>query len=689
MIKQVQDRAYQTTDRQNIEKAWEESNRVLYQLPTGGGKSVVMKGTMKDYQEEDQIVFAHKRKLISQLEDHLKSVGITPGILQGTRKENLSAKIVIASIRTAVKDKNLEMLLQRKWKRAYIDEARHSRTGSYDKVLQSITESLPDIKILGVDATPYRKDKKRLDKWFQVMVTSCEDVKSLQAQGYLAKMRTYATPIKDIKEDVQEVAGDYQKEQLSKFMRKPKYLNYVVNNYIKRGEDRQALCFAVDIAHSKELLATFSANGVSNVRMVSSEDSEDEIAKIFEAYEKGKIQVLINVEMVTEGVDLPETKCIIGARPTKSLTLYLQMAGRGTRPKEDGGDCILLDCCGWTNGPDGESGFGSIDSPKHWTLNPEIDPNNPRKKNRIVGKKADGTFTDEPEEFDELVEMTPEEYMRNLSGGLERAQKHNLTIEEQVEEVQLRINDLLSKIPDAKHRSDFDNTSAIDERSYVMHCSWFLRKLRKGKRLTAKDDILKDESDKPIDWRSPYVTLTIGHGRPYYTILKSYSDDFDKQSEGCNNYVRTSMLAGHINEQFGDSKGTIKKLMEMYDEILDLKKAKIDIKEIQQAAEKFKEEEWQKKVNSTIKEEEWLEFRQELEESDFFKSDRYYNTKILAIKVLGNQVNAHHNKLMIRVRERSWGGNKPDVKENEKNYVKGEKVWELLKAGRYQPKETK
>lgn len=682
----AQERQYQSTDRENIEKAWADNRAILYQLPTGGGKSIVLTGIINDNREERQIIFAHKRRLITQMEQHLKNLGITPGILQGARKENLGSKVVIASIRTAVKDRNLEMLLQTKWDRLYIDEARHSRTGSYDKVLQSFVEVLPDHKLLGVDATPYRKDKKRLDKWFQAMVVSCEDVKSLQEKKFLAKVRTYSTPVDDIKEQVKEVAGDYQKEELSKFMRKPKYLNYVVNNYVKRGESRQALCFAVDKVHAKDLAETFIANGFTKeqIRTVSSDNTEEEVDEIFKAFESKKIQVLINIEMITEGVDLPEVACIIGARPTKSLTLYLQIVGRGTRPKEDGGDCVVLDCCGWTDA------FGTVDSPKHWSLNPEIDPNNPRKKNRIVGKKEDGTFTDEPGEFDELVEMTPEEYMRNLSGGIEKAEKHNLSIDEQVREVQLRMNDLFSKIPDAKYRSDFDTISFMNEFSFTMTVTWFLKKLRKGKRNDANDDIMEERNEQPFDtYRTPYVKIEIGQSRPLYGQFQAYYSDFDKPSEGLNSYTKTVMLHGNLTENLLDSKGTTKQVFEMYEEILDLKKGKINIKEIQEVQKKFQEEEWQKKVNLNVKKGEWLDLPHQLPENDFFKVDRYSSTYIRGIKVFGEQINGHHNKILIKQYKRMYDyttrGNKDTVVEIEKNYVKGERIWEMLKAGKYEP----
>src|SRR5690606_2080224 len=118
-------------------------------------------------------------------------------------------------------------------------------------------------KLLGVDATPYRKDKKRLDHHFQHLVVSQETTASLMQKGFLQKCKTIVSPIEldKLAEEVKETTGDYQVQALSYYMRKPKFLEYVVSQYITYGEGRQNIVFAVDIQHAKELQQVFEDNG--------------------------------------------------------------------------------------------------------------------------------------------------------------------------------------------------------------------------------------------------------------------------------------------------------------------------------------------------------------------------------------------------------------------------------------------
>lgn len=139
-------RGYQIDDKRSILAAWKEFRSVLYQLPTGGGKSEILASIIEDFKDKKIIVFAHKKKLINQLKGHLQRKGIDVGILMGTETENLDANIIIASIKTAVKDSRLQMLVDREWDYEFIDEARHSRTGSYDKVLEQIFHNHPNAK---------------------------------------------------------------------------------------------------------------------------------------------------------------------------------------------------------------------------------------------------------------------------------------------------------------------------------------------------------------------------------------------------------------------------------------------------------------------------------------------------------------------------------------------------------------
>ncbi len=673
---------YQTTDIQNIEQAWTENRSILYQLPTGGGKGIVITQLISDYRNEETIIFAHKRKLLKQIHKNLAKMGIKAGLLIGQTEENLDAKILLVSIRTAVKSKRLESLIKRPWKRGIIDEARHSRTGSYDIVLDRMLEVHPTYKLLGVDATPYRKDKKRLDKHFQKLVVSSETIKSLQEKGYLAKERTYATPIGEIKEQVKEVANDYQQTALSNYMRQPKFLDYAVDAYIKYGENRQSIVFAVDKAHSKDLLAKFKEKLPNiTVAQIDSDLSDVEIDKVYEDYENKKLQILINVEMLTEGVDLPETGCILGVRPTKSLALYLQMGGRGTRKKEDGSDLIIIDCAGWTEE------FGSISSPRAWSLDPEVDPNDPRKKNRIVGKDKNGKLTtdiSQMDEFTELLEMTPEEYIGKVEGGMKEAEKQNQTIDQKIAQIQSDLAELLhnAAVKSLKNKiSPF--TAVVQEDRYDSDKLkvYFFHKTR----ATTKKARNSDEDVECWLEGTHIVEMDFGKREMMYASLEStglegrnYFGGRKVDTQSVKEYREMSFLCGDVNNQIMDNKNLMMQILEKHQTIHDLKKSKINLKEYQDLQKKFEDDQWKKSILDHLKTGMPFKLNSKITASDYFKGASY-NDHIVSIEVPSNSITIHHNTLIFKIVNR-W--NTTPMTE-EKNYIKGEKVYEMLKDGNW------
>jgi superfamily II DNA or RNA helicase len=670
-------RPYQETDVINIETAWKEYRSVLYQLPTGGGKGIVITKLISDYQDEETIIFAHKRKLLKQLHKNLAKIGITAGLMIGQTAENIDAKILLVSIRTAVKTKRLEPLMKRPWKRCFIDEGRHSRTGSYDIVLDRMIELHPTYKLLGVDATPYRKDGKRLDKHFQTMVVSCESIKSLQEKGFLAKERTYATPIGEIKEQVKELANDYQQTALSNYMRQPKYLNYVVDAYTKYGEKRQAIVFAVDKAHSKDLLKVFIEKGYESVRQIDSDLSESEIDQVYEDYENNKIQILINVEMLTEGVDLPETGCIVGARPTKSLTLYLQMAGRGTRPKKDGSDLIIIDCAGWTEE------FGTISSSKEWSLDPEVDPNDPRKKNRIVGKDKNGNLTTdvaEMDEFTELVEMTPEEYIGKVQGGLKAAEKQNMTIDEKIHKVEDELAELLHKvaIEGLKEKiSPFMGVVRQSDHDDDVLQVFFFHKSRYAKKTKRNSE---EEIDAWID-ETHVVEMDLGKKENMYASLhpRFMENEYYRRNDrkaSVKEFREMSQVCGSVNSQIMDNKNLMMQILEKHQTIHDLRKSKINIAEYRDLEEKFKRTQWLQSIEQHLKTSNTFLFKKDLSKDNYFKG--YSRDRIVGITIPNNTINKY-NTILIKLKNH-WNDN---AFEEEKKFIKEEKIHEMLEDGQW------
>jgi DNA repair protein RadD len=676
-------RPYQQTDKDAIEAAWLDYLGVIYQLPTGGGKSVIFTGLINDYKSEQIIVFAHKKKLLRQIKAHLANFGIIPGMLMGTLQENLDANILLVSIRSAVKAKRLEWLIGRNWDRVIIDEARHSRTGSYDIVLDRLREVHPQHKLLGVDATPFRKDKKRLDKHFQYMVKSCETVKSLQEKGYLCGIKTYGTKLGDIEKMVTTVANDYQQSQLSAYMRQPLFLKYAVDSYIKWGEGKQAIVFAVDKAHSKDLYQAFIDGGIKSIVRIDSDSSDAEIDAAYEGYEKGTIQMIINVEMVTEGVDLPETKVVVGVRPTKSLTLYLQMGGRLLRPKEDGSDGIMIDCCGWTEE------FGTLNSPKEWSLDPEIDPNDPRKKNRIVGRDKEGKLTtdmSEIDEFSELIEMTPEEYIGRVQGGMKEAEKQNMTIDEKIKRIHKDLEELLHKaaMQGLKNKvSPFIVMINKDKYDDNQLTAKFVHKVRVNSQTINEEECVTNVlSDSHI------AEMNLGKRNEMYCTLDSRIIDSQKwyrtkdPAASLKEFREMSVLCGEVNDMISDNKNLMMQILDKHQQAHDLELTKINLDEYKDLAKKYEKDQWRQSILDHFKAgNNIFILENSLSESDHFKGDKWSNDNIFKIEIPSGQINNYHNKIITHSAWRRSEGNQ--LKPTERNYVKGDKIYEMLENGNW------
>ena len=119
----------------------------------------------------------------------------------------------------------------------------------------------------------------------------------------------------------------------------------MIESYIKHGNSQQCIVFAVNRYHSKVIVDRYKSIGIK-AAYIDSKTPREEREKIIADFKKGKIQVLSNVQIFTEGFDCPDIAVVQLARPTKSLVLYMQMVGRGLRKKKDGGQALILDNAG-------------------------------------------------------------------------------------------------------------------------------------------------------------------------------------------------------------------------------------------------------------------------------------------------------------------------------------------------------
>ena len=276
------------------------------------------------------------------------------GLIKAGYKPNPQAQIQVASIQSLVRRKLPTAGL------VIVDECHHSAASTYRKVL----DAYPFAKILGVSATPNRIDGYGLRDVFEHLIQASAfkaSVGDLIADGYLAPFRLFGGFI-DLHMDKSIGKGDYSAAQLGKAVHAidPKI---VVDAWLKTAPNKKTCLFAINIPHSIAIVNEFLKLGIRAYHL-DGESLKEERRDALARFESGEITVLSNVGLFTEGFDLPAIECVVTARPTKSVTLWLQMVGRALRPNEGKEYAIILDCT------DNWQRLGKPDQERTWTLDP-------------------------------------------------------------------------------------------------------------------------------------------------------------------------------------------------------------------------------------------------------------------------------------------------------------------------------
>lgn len=307
--------------------------------PTGSGKTVMGVAIVADFANPTEgrrvLWLAHREELIQQARDRLiADLGDPIGIISGRRTESADAAIVVASI-DSLRRREVE-----RFDLVVVDEAHRTPAASYRKVLASL-EGVP---VLGLTATPWRLDRRGLKDLYGEMVVAAQP-SMLFEQGHQIRPRVYgpsAEPAEAIVAGLKTQAGDFATRAASDRM--IEISGDVVATHREYATGLRTIVFAVDRRHGRELTARFSAAGVVTEYLDGDTPAADREG-IVRRLRAGETTVVVNVDVLTEGVDIPEVQCVSIARPTKSLTRYLQYCGRAMRPFE-GQAAIILDHAG-------------------------------------------------------------------------------------------------------------------------------------------------------------------------------------------------------------------------------------------------------------------------------------------------------------------------------------------------------
>lgn len=354
--KDEQLREYQLENKLKIYNNWIDFQSVMLQMPTGTGKTRLFASIVKDIHNLSiqnkkaykVLILAHRQELIKQISENIGvRYGIAHGKIMSKNWEEDFYPTQVASIQTLIR--RIDKWERKSFDFIIIDEAHHALAPTYMK----ICDTFPQAKILGVTATPYRLGKGNFKILFNELIVS-SSINEFINKGYLSDYEYYSikpnSKIQSLINNINEFDfdGDYAERALSSAFDKDKIRANLLETYLKYAYGKKGIVYTINKKHNEHVCKMFLEAGIVTYAIDSDTNSEDR-AKIVRDFKNGKIQILCNVNIFSEGFDCPDVEFIQLARPTKSLSMFLQQVGRGFRIHEDKEKAIFLDNVGLYN----------------------------------------------------------------------------------------------------------------------------------------------------------------------------------------------------------------------------------------------------------------------------------------------------------------------------------------------------
>ena len=307
-------------------------------LPTGAGKTTVAAELARLMVDKGKRAgLAHLYELVAQARARMEAFGLSVGEIAADAHYWPQRPVQCCMVQTlsrriaGISAAQLPDFI-------FFDEGHHTAAGTYQKVL----DACPLARRIGLTATPSRLDGKALGEWYQHLIAPIT-AGQLVEMGHLVPA-SYALAEVDL-DGLATRAGDYAADDaFRKFNKKPLYAG-TVKQYLNFAAGLKAIVFCINVEHSIETVKAFDAEGIVAAHLDGSTPAWERKQKLAD-FAAGRIQVLSNVALFTEGFDLPDIGCVILNRPTKSRGLYLQMVGRGLRPSPGKARCIVVDMAG-------------------------------------------------------------------------------------------------------------------------------------------------------------------------------------------------------------------------------------------------------------------------------------------------------------------------------------------------------
>ena len=400
-------RDYQIEGKAKIYQMWTQMRSIMYQMPTGTGKTKLFVSIARDLfdwgaqrKTAVKILFlAHRIELLDQISENLGiKYNLAHTMIASQNREQKNYPLQIASVQTLIRrldrwaDKDFDVII--------IDEAHHVKADSYKKILRAF----PRAKVLGVTATPYRMSHESFRPEFDELITSAPVAKFIKDK-WLCDYEYYSIrPESRIQMDINSISrfaldGDYLDEAAADILDKDEIRAGIVSTYERYAKGKKGIIYTITKAHNVHICSQFIAKGYKAVAIDDKTPAETR-KQYVDDFRRGKIEIICNVNIFSEGFDCPDLEFIQLARPTKSLSMYLQQVGRGLRLAEGKDKLIILDNVGLYNR------FGFPSARRHWRRHFEglpVDYTDPFGSRSVDGRFV--SFIDDFEEGNEEVEM--------------------------------------------------------------------------------------------------------------------------------------------------------------------------------------------------------------------------------------------------------------------------------------------